>query len=482
MDNKKSLTVIQMNDSHAYFELHQEMFLEGNEEVYRQVGGYARIATLLKEIRKTKGDSVIFCDNGDTLNGTYPAIVTKGSAMIPVVNALGIDAMSSHWEFAYGPSIFKKRVAELNFPVLAINIYDKETNELIFPPYKVKEIDGIKVGLIGIASNIIPIAMSPSFSEGVHFTLGREELPVVIETLRNTQKVDLIILISHLGYPQDMKLVSEVQGVDLCLSGHTHNRLNKPVKQGNTLVIQSGCHGSFLGRIDLEVTNGRITSYEHELIEVDSSIIANPTMSEIIKTELAPFKEKLNTVVGETGTALNRYRMLETTMDNFLLQSLLETTGAEIAFSNGWRYGAPVIPGPVTLNDLYNIIPMDPPIGIVELTGEEIWSMLEENLERTFASNPYDQMGGYIKRALGLTVYLKIENPVGHRIQQIFIGKEELEHSRKYSAAFVTEQGVPKKYGTKRSELKIHAVESMEKYLTNHKPMYAKLNGTFIPV
>lgn len=190
----------------------------------------------------------------------------------------------------------------------------------------------------------------------------------------------------------------------------------------------------------------------------------------------------LDTVVGETATALNRYTMLESTMDNFLLQAILEASGAKMAFSNGWRYGAPVMPGPITMNDLYNIIPMNPPIGTVELTGEELLSMLEENLERTFASDPFDQMGGYIKRALGHTVYMKIENPSGQRIQQVFVGKEALEPMRTYHVAFVTEQGVSKKYGRKRSEMKVHAVDAMQAYLEKHMPMHADLRGTYVPV
>ncbi len=482
MKNKTLLTVIQMNDSHAYFDIHQEMFWGPDGGVYREVGGYARIATLVKQIREINEDRVLFLDNGDTLNGTYPAVKTEGAAMVPVVNALGLDAMSSHWEFAYGPSIFKKRVSELNFPVLAINIYDETTNELIFPPYVVKTIGDLRVGIIGIASNIVDSTMPPSFSEGIRFTLGKDELPGVIDQLRTSEQVDLIILLSHLGFPQDMKLMTEVKGVDLCLSGHTHNRNARPVQQGETLIIQSGCHGSFLGRIDLEVTSGKISSYEHQLIEVESSIIPDPAMLEIIGSVLELFKDRLDTVVGETVTPLNRYTMLESTMDNFLLQSIMDVSGAELAFSNGWRYGAPVIPGPVTLNDLYNIIPMDPPIGTVQLTGDELINMLEENLERTFAADPFDQMGGYIKRGLGLTVYFKIENPAGQRIQQVFVGNEPLETSRKYHTAFVTEQGVPRKYGSQRGVLKTHAVEAMERFLATHNPMYAELRGTYIPV
>jgi len=155
--------------------------------------------------------------------------------MIPVLNSLGIDAMTAHWEFAYGPETFKQRAAELDYPMLAINVFDQATKKHLFSPYSVKEIGGLRIGLVGIASNIIEKAMPPSYSEGLEFTLGREELPPIIDVLRTQEKVDLIILVSHLGFPQDMELLSDVEGIDVCLSGHTHNRLYKPVLQGKTV-------------------------------------------------------------------------------------------------------------------------------------------------------------------------------------------------------------------------------------------------------
>lgn len=473
------LTVVQLNDSHAYFELHPEWFWEAGEFVYRQAGGYARIATLVRQIREESSGQFLFCDNGDTLNGTRPAVETNGEAVIPVINELGIDAMALHWEFAYGPETLVKQAAKLNFPVLAINVYREDSNELLFSPTAVKQIGDLKVGLIGIASNIVDKTMPPAFSEGVRFTLGNEELPGHIESLRTRDQVDLIILISHLGFPQDMKLLSEVKGIDLCLSGHTHNRITEAIRQGQTLVIQSGCHGSFLGRIDLDIDNGEITAYEHQLIEVSEAIEPAADIDKIIDRELAAFRERLEEVVGETQSALNRATMLESTMDNFLLQAMLDHSEAELAFSNGWRYGAPIIPGPITLNELYNIVPMDPPLQTADLTGEELKEMLEENLERTFAGNPYDQMGGFVKRSLGFRAFIKIENPRGERIQALFIDGKALDSKRSYRTVFITEQGVPGKYGQNRQKLPVHAVQVMRNYLQKRSPIEVSLLETF---
>lgn len=477
-----SLTVIQLNDSHAYFDLHQELFWLGGQAAYRSVGGYARIAALVKQIRAERQDQVLFCDCGDTLHGTYPALKTQGQALIPILNSLGLDAMTAHWEFAYGPEIFKQRTAELNYPMLAINIYDQATKDRFFPPFSVKEIGGLRIGLVGIACNIVDKTMPPSFSEGLEFTLGREELPLIIDILRTQEKVDLIVLISHLGFPQDMQLMSEVQGIDVCLSGHTHNRLYKPALQGKTLVIQSGCHGSFLGRLDLEIEGGRVVDYRHQLIEVERSIKPEPIVDDLVRHALAPFQEELSTVVGETTTALNRSTTLETTMDNFLLQALLESTGTQMAFSNGWRFGAPIIPGEITVNDLYNMIPMNPPISTVELMGEEIVAMLEDNLERTFARDPYNQMGGYVKRSLGFNAYIKIENPPGQRVQQVFVGDELLQPGHYYPTSYVTEQGVGKKYGRNHQKHAEHSIDALKNYLARHNPLRAELRGTFVAV
>jgi 2',3'-cyclic-nucleotide 2'-phosphodiesterase (5'-nucleotidase family) len=237
-----------------------------------------------------------------------------------------------------------------------------------------------------------------------------------------------------------------------------------------------------LGRLDLEIEGGRVVDYQHQLIEVEANINPDPAVDDLVRQALAPYLEELSTVVGITATALNRATTLEATMDNFLLQALLESTGAQLAFSNGWRFGAPIIPGEITVNDLYNMIPMNPPISTVELTGEEIVAMLEENLERTFARDPYDQMGGYVKRGLGFNAYIKIENPPGRRVQQIFVGNERLQPGRHYPTAFVTEQGVAHKYGRNRRQHTERIIDTLKAYLARHRPLRAELQGTFVEV
>ncbi|MEM5775872.1 MAG: 5'-nucleotidase C-terminal domain-containing protein, partial [Anaerolineaceae bacterium] len=324
--------------------------------------------------------------------------------------------------------------------------------------------------------------MPARFSEGLSFTDGRAELPGVIQTLRRQEKADLVLLDSHLGFPQDMQLLQEISGVDVDLSAHTHHRLERPARQGRTLVIQSGSHASFITRLNLTLENRKVTDFSHRLIEISQAVEPDPEVQAMVDEALKPFKAELDELVGETRTALDRGINLESTMDNLLLSALLAHTGAEMAFSNGWRYGAPIPKGPIRLNHLYNMAPMNPPISTAEISGTELLTMLEENLEHTFSRDPTKQMGGYVKRALGIKVFFKIENPPYQRIQKLFINNEELQPDRQYRTAFITEQGIPARFGQNRQQHPDRIVDVMRIYLKQTGPIEMPLFGTYTPI
>jgi S-sulfosulfanyl-L-cysteine sulfohydrolase len=482
MSDRKTITLLQINDTHAYLEPHPELFWNAGSAEYRTSGGYARLLSIFKQVRAERNGAVIALDNGDTLHGTFHAVESKGGALIEPVNLLGLDAWTVHWDFAYGPVRMRELAAKLNHPLLACNCYVKETGELAYPAFTVIERVGVRVGVIGIAATILDKTMPPKFSEGLRFTLGNDELPGHIRTLRERESVDLVVVLSHLGFPQDVKLAAEVAGIDVLLSGHTHNRMNEPLVVNGATIIQSGCHGSFVGRLDVEIGGGKVAIIRHELIHVDDTIPPDHEMEQAVGKVVAPHHQMLAEVVGQTETALNRNTFFESTMDNLLLQAVAEAANTRIAFSNGWRYGAPIPVGPVTVNDFWNIVPPNPPVSVVDMTGQEMWDMMEENLEHTLAADPYRQMGGYVKRCLGLKLYMKVENPAGSRIQQFFVGEEELDRDGSYPVAFVTTQGVPKKYGRNRRDLELHAIDALKCYFTANPRVNADLRGTVIAV
>ena len=459
----KNLTILQMNDLHGYLDLHNELYYDEKGIRLAKAGGLPRIRTMVDTIRAEKGE-ILFLDNGDTFHGTYEAVESKGADLVPLLSDLSLDAMTFHWDIAYGPDVLKERERELSYPILAINVYHKETDGLYMKPYMIKEISGVKVAVIGIACNIIDKTMPKHFSEGLYFTNGLEELPGYIEEVKQ-KGAELVVVLSHLGFPQDMELLTRIRGVDVLISGHTHNRIQEVVRVKDSLLIQSGSHGSFLGRLDLTLDQGKVTEVKHKLLDVSEDIPEHEETKNHIEKVMAPHRTYLDEEVGRTRVVLHRGTSLECSMDNLLLSSLLKESGALMAFSNGWRYGAPVDVGPVTRRDLHQIIPVNPPVSICELTGKELQEMIEENLEKTYSRSPLDQMGGYVKRALGIKVYFKVENPYGQRVQEIHVGEEKLVPEKVYKACYVTNQGVPEKYGRNHEKLPVKAIDALEHFL-----------------
>lgn len=454
------LTLVQLNDLHGYMEPHPEWLWSPSGFHYQTMGGLARIKTVLAQLRDTF-PNVLLTDNGDTFHGTRAVVESEGKCLIPLMNRLGISAMTGHWDFAYGPEHLKQLVSELTYPFLAANVVSCETGQLVFPPTATITVGAIRVGIIGLAFNIVDKVMPPHFSTGIRFTDGKQELPGIIHELRQQEHCDVVILLSHLGLPQDLALLEDVSGVDVCLSGHTHNRLEAPITVRKTVVIQSGCHGAFLGMLRLDVDAGGTSLLEHRLIPIHDEIEEDNEVKELVEIAVGGTRGDAHTAVGYTKVGLNRATMLESTADLLLLDAMRSITGTQLAFVNGWRYGAPIPPGVITLGALYNLAPMNPEITTVKLNGDEILTMIEENLERTFSRDPFGQMGGYVKRCGGMKTFFKAENPNGARVQEIFVGDVRLDRNQTYTASFITMQAVPEKYGSDRILTGIRLIDAV---------------------
>lgn len=483
-ESARRLTLLQINDTHGYLQPHREMFRTGQGVRHEVIGGYARIKGCFDQVRAECGaDAVIALDNGDTLHGTFAAVHSRGEAFVEPLNALGLDAWTVHWDFIYGPQQLHDISRRLNHPLLACNCHRKDGGAAPFAPWLLLERGGIKVAVIGIAAYIIDKSFPQRCSEGLYFTLGRDELPRHIRHLREHEGAELIVVLSHLGFPQECQLAREVDGIDILLSGHTHNRMTEPARVNGAVIMQSGCHASFVGRLDVELAGDGQVSVSHQLIALDERIPSDPPMQALVESIHAPHQAMLDEVVGRTASDLNRYTTLEASMDNVLLDAIAQAAGTQIAFSNGWRYGAPIPAGaPLTMNDLWNIIPTNPPVEVVQLSGAELWDMMEENLEKTFSADPYQQMGGFVKRCRGVNIYFKIENPAGLRIQEFFVEGRALERDKTYTAAFVSAQGVPHRYGRQRREVGMDAIEALRRHVRQEHTVCGALRGTVVAV
>ena len=390
-------------------------------KTYGRMGGMDRVATVVKAIRAARPDSILL-DGGDTWHGSMTSLRTKGQDMVNVMNALGVEGMTSHWEWTFGQDRVKEIVDALPFPFLGANIFDVEWDEPAFDPYTIIEKAGVRVGVIGQAFPYMPIAnpkwMFPDYSFGIR----EERMQAVVDELRGTEKVDLVVCLSHNGFDVDHKMAGRVKGIDVILTGHTHDAVPEPVLVGETILIASGSNGKFVSRVDLDVRDGRMMGFRHKLIPIFSDVITpNAEMASLIETERAPFKAELEEVVGKTESLLYRRGNFNGTWDDLICDAIRSERDAQIALSPGVRWGPSLIPGDdITREDIHNACSMT--YGQVyrnEMSGEMLKTVLEDVADNIFNPDPYYQQGGDMVRVGGLSYAIDIAKPMGERISAL---------------------------------------------------------------
>jgi sulfur-oxidizing protein SoxB len=390
-------------------------------KAYGKVGGLDRMATLIKTIRAQRPGRVLLLDGGDTWQGSYTANQTKGGDMVEAMNALGVEAMTAHWDFTYGTERVKALVAQLKFPFLAGNVRDTEWNEDVFKADALFERGGLKIAVIGQAFPYTPVAnpryLIPTWSFGI-----KEELVAKRVAAARAGGADLVVLLSHNGFDVDRKMAARVAGIDVILTGHTHDALPAVIEVGKTLLIASGSHGKFLSRLDLEVKDKRIAAYRYRLIPIFADAIApDPEMAALIARIRAPHEAVLGKVLGATESLLYRRGNFNGTFDDLICQALLAERDAEIALSPGFRWGATLLPGaPITAEDVYNQTAITYPNAYrTEMTGAFLKEVLEDVADNLFNPDPYYQQGGDMVRAGGLGYTIDINQPIGRRISAL---------------------------------------------------------------
>ncbi|MCL3880820.1 thiosulfohydrolase SoxB [Marivita sp. GX14005] len=407
---------------------------------YGRVGGLDRVATVVNAIRADRPDALLL-DGGDTWHGSYTCYHTEGQDMVNAMNGLKPDAMTFHWEFTLGSDRVAEIVKGLRFAALGQNIFDAEWDEPaeLFPPYKFFERGGVKIAVIGQAFPYMPIAnpgwMFPEYSFGIR----DENMQAMVDEVR-AQGAELVVCLSHNGFDVDKKMAGVVKGIDVILSGHTHDALPEPVLVGDTIIVASGSNGKFVSRVDLNVQNGRMMGFRHKLIPIFSDVIEpDAEMTALIDEQRAPYEAELKEVIGQTDSLLYRRGNFDGSWDNLICDALLSEREAEIALSPGVRWGPSLIPGQdITREDIWNVTSMT--YGEAyrsEMSGEMLKIVLEDVADNIFNPDPYYQQGGDMVRTGGLGYRIDISKPQGERISDMTLLKtgEPIDPGRNYVIA-----------------------------------------------
>jgi sulfur-oxidizing protein SoxB len=394
-------------------------------KTYGRMGGMDRVATVVNRIRSERGDNMLLLDGGDTWQGSYTANETLGADMVEVMNALQPDAMTGHWEFTYGTDRVMELVESLPFPFLGSNIYDDEWNEPAFEAVKTFERGGVKIAVIGQAFPYTPIANPRWMIPGWSFGIREEDIAAHVEAAR-ADGADLVVLLSHNGFDVDHKLASRVDGIDVILTGHTHDALPEPVIVNDTLLIASGSNGKFVSRLDLDVRDGGVKGFAYRLIPVFADVITPDTeVAALIDKVRAPYEQELARELARTDSLLYRRGNFNGTFDDLICAAILEEREAEIALSPGFRWGTSVLPGDaITVEDLFNACAMTYPATYRStMSGQMLKDILEDVADNLFNPDPYYQQGGDMVRVGGMSYAIDPNATMGSRISDMTLFK-----------------------------------------------------------
>ena len=423
-------------------------------------GGLARMMTAINEIRarRTRGKTLLI-NTGDTIQGSAEALFTRGQALVDVLNRFRIDAYTpGNWDWVYGVDraleLFAGSAPKAPWNALAANAYfDGEpyadrTGSRVLPPYLIREVDGVKIGIIGFTTDRGPQVVGRGVTRGVRFTKGDAELKELVPLLREREQVALVVVISELGLSNNIRLAEDTPGIDVILSSDMHEVTNKPVvTRTNTVITEVGQDGQVVGELNLTVTNGRLGAWKWTLHRIDDRITPDRSIAALVtqvrkpflsgagfKPQTNPFNstkltQPIDTVVGRTQVALHRMNtttreppaVIEGSSHILLADAFRHATDADVSAIRGFRYGTVVPPGPIKLEDLYHFIPIGPQIAKGTIKGQQLRNQIENSIDGSLNPDVSKWTGGWLFNFSGLRADIDPYGKPGERAVNISV-------------------------------------------------------------
>jgi len=491
------VSLLHTADIHAQLLTHDEFFIENGKPVYKKRGGYATLKSMINQLRAQNPENTLLIDGGDCFQGGGVAALSEGRAIIPLMNNIGYDLMlPGNWEVVYGKEMMMKDMFGYNCPKVCANMFhqtkDDLNGDLIFPPYYVKRMGGLKIGFIGYNDPLTPKRQSPAYSEGIQFTHPEKNVAKYIRILREYEGCHIVILLTHMGLAQQIGLSNMpfTKGVDYILGADTHERVRQPIQGVHAKVTEPGAFGSFVAKLDFILEDGEVKDHSYQLLDVDpDQFQEDEEMKDLVAKAREPYRKDLDRVIGSTKTPLVRYYVIETPMDNFITDAIMWKFKPDIALSNGFRFCPPLVPDPktglaeITMDYLWSMLPVDSEAKRGNITGKQLLDWMEKELQNAFAKDPAKRFGGWVVRFNGMEVNFTIANDIGKRVNWIKIKGKPLDPDRTYSFVACEREGDPDTTicrvdnvaEPKRLGATLHSV--IQEYLATHSPISPKLEG-----
>ena len=452
-----------------------------------KIGGMAYVASVVDWLRSDFKDRSLLVDCGDTWHGSGLSAFDRGVSMVKIMNAMQYDAMvPGNWEFIYDQDHFLDLVDQAEFSVLAFNLNDKDWGDPVLDQYVIKELGGLRVAIVGMTYPWTALTSAVTgAAQWYKYGIQEAEAQELIAQIRDEEDPDLILFISHGGFGYDQKFAQQVDGIDVLASGHTHNAIFDPVIWNDTIVYEAGAHGEYVSSLDVEVEDKKIVGYNYQLIKVNQDFVRpDREIEKLIDEAYRPHTARLDQVVGVSEGMFYRRDYWQSTLGNLITDALRERMGTDISLFPAWRYGATLMPGEITVENIYNIVPTGGPITTFSMSGAQIRMLLENIMDAVVAPDPYTRVGGDMIRFSGLSIEYDLGNARGERIVAMTLADgRPFEDDGKYSIASVSTrfQNNPLFGATDIVDTDKLFADELIAYIKAHNPLKAALDDRIRP-
>lgn len=477
-ETTKKVTIIHMNDVHA------RVFEEDSNGM-----GYAKIAAYVNQYREANPNTLLL-DAGDTLHGLSFATLTKGESIMQLLNLLKVDAMTvGNHDFNYGSSRLLELKEKVTFPIIAANVDNKDGSDYL-EGYTVKEVDGISIGIFGLATPETTYKTNPNNVSTLEFKDPVASAKEMVTKLK-AEKVDYIIALAHLGVDEgsvdtSYKVADEVEGIDLIVDGHSHTAFTKGDVRNGKLIVSTGEYSKNLGVVEIEFNqdNEAVSATAKLITKEDAkSVEADPAATKLIEEIELGYKPIVDEVVGTTKVKLEgareNVRTKETNLGNLLTDAMRAATEADVAITNGGGIRASVEAGEVTRGELIEVAPFGNFVVTKYLTGAQIISSLENG------ASDYPAANGAFSHVSGMSYSIDEKAPAGNRVHSVKIGGQPIELAKKYLVAtndFLAAGGDEyTEFGKEATVNEFPALEEvMISYFQKHKEVNPTVEGRIV--
>lgn len=439
-----------------------------------KVGGMAYLASIV-DLERKGAPLTLLLDAGDIAQGTPISNFFQGKPVVEIMNLLRYDAMElGNHEFDWGKSPVHRMIGWASFPVLCANLV-QTGNRRGFPgtsPYIIKEVGQLKVGILGLITPETPVITMKGNTDGLTF-LPPEEIAGVLVPAMKERGANIVVVLSHLGVEGDRALARSVPGIDVIVGGHSHTVLREAILEGETIIVQTGSYGKYLGKLVLHIEEGKRRAFSYQLIPVDPARqLPLPPVAQMIGRYSARIAPVVRKVVGISQVDLLRSREGESNLGDLICDAMRLRAGAQMSFHNRGGIRSNLFRGKVTFGDLFTVLPFDNRVVTMSLAGSEILEILEHSI----GISP-----GMLQTS-GIKILFDSSRPAGKKVVHVMVGQKPLLPASRYVVAtndFLASGGDGFEEFMRGRRLKDWGLlrEVVAKYLSDHSPITIGVDG-----